>query len=92
MGRMERRQLHGRERLTSKKREIVRFVTDGITNKEIARRLNISEPIVKAHLTAIFRKYAISNHVHLAAIASAEIKAFPIPTVTKHTWLSSKAY
>jgi DNA-binding NarL/FixJ family response regulator len=70
------------EHLTSKKREIVRFITDGLTNKEIARRLNISEATVKAHLTAIFRKFAISNRAQLAALAAAEMKA--ISTTVHH--------
>ena len=73
------------ERLTTKKRQIVRFVTNGVTNKEIARRLDISEATVKAHLTIIFRKFTLSNRAQLAAlVAAAETKALPTP-ITKHT-------
>jgi len=73
------------EHLTSKKREIARLIAEGVTNKEIARRLNISEATVKAHLTAIFRKFAISNRTQLAALIAAETKAFPKPSITKYT-------
>lgn len=60
------------ERLTTKKRQIVRFVTNGITNKEIAHQLSISEATVKAHLTMIFRKFTLSNRAQLAALAASE--------------------
>jgi two-component system, NarL family, nitrate/nitrite response regulator NarL len=72
------------DRLTNKKREIVRFVADGITNKEIARRVNISEATVKAHLTAIFRKFAISNRAQLAALAASDTLVLPTPPISKH--------
>jgi two-component system nitrate/nitrite response regulator NarL len=72
------------ESLTSKKRAIVRFITDGLTNKEIARRLNVSEATVKAHLTTIFRTFAVSNRAQLAALVGAEIKIISTRSITKH--------
>jgi DNA-binding NarL/FixJ family response regulator len=42
------------------------MVHQGGNNKTIARKLDISERTVKAHLSAIFRKLNIENRLHLA--------------------------
>jgi two-component system nitrate/nitrite response regulator NarL len=65
--------------LTSKKREIIRHVAEGVTNKEIARRLNITEATVKSHLTAIFRRFALSNRVQLASLIPTQTKTLHSP-------------
>lgn len=52
--------------LTRREREIAALVSSGNCNKEIARRLDITERTVKAHLTEIFRKLGISNRLSLA--------------------------
>jgi DNA-binding NarL/FixJ family response regulator len=49
------------ERLTSREWEIVDAVGHGIRNKEIGRRLRISEKTVKSHLNNIFRKLRVDN-------------------------------
>ena len=36
-------------------------MSDGLTNKEIARVLNISRHTVKFHLESLMRKLAVSN-------------------------------
>ncbi len=41
----------------------MRAVIDGYTNKEIARRLSISENTVKRHLMHIFNKVGASSRV-----------------------------
>jgi DNA-binding NarL/FixJ family response regulator len=56
--------------LTSRELEIVGAVVAGHTNKEIARRLSISENTVKRHLTHIFNKLGASSRVELALFAS----------------------
>jgi len=48
-------------RLTGKERQIVDEVGRGLRNKEIARRLGISEKTVKNHLSSIFRKLNVDN-------------------------------
>ena len=53
-------------RLTQRQEEVFRILISGASNKEIARRLDISERTVKAHLSAIFRKLNIANRLHLA--------------------------
>jgi len=55
--------------LTRREQEIVRAVIDGDTNKEIARRLTISENTVKRHLMHIFNKVGASSRIELALFA-----------------------
>lgn len=54
--------------LTPRQRQIAQFVGDGLSNKEIADRLNISDRTVKAHLTSVFRKLKTSDRLRLALL------------------------
>jgi two-component system nitrate/nitrite response regulator NarL len=56
--------------LTRREQEILRAVIDGDTNKEIARRLSISENTVKRHMMHIFNKVGASSRVELALFAA----------------------
>lgn len=56
------------ENLTKREYEIAILVGRGESNKQIARRLDITERTVKAHLTEIFRKLAISDRIKLALL------------------------
>lgn len=56
--------------LTQRELEILDFVRQGATNREIATRLFISENTVKNHLKNIMAKLHIENRVQLAAYAS----------------------
>ena len=53
-------------KLTPREFEVAQMVHLGGNNKMIARKLEISERTVKAHLSAIFRKLNIANRLHLA--------------------------
>jgi Response regulator containing a CheY-like receiver domain and an HTH DNA-binding domain len=55
--------------LTDRERQIMRLVSEGLTNKEIGRRLNIADGTIKVHLHHIFQKLDISNRTVLAALA-----------------------
>ena len=55
--------------LTDREREIMRLVSEGLSNKEIARRLSISQGAIKVHLHHIYRKLEINNRTVLAALA-----------------------
>lgn len=57
------------ELLTHRERQIVRLVSEGMSNKEIARQLNVSPGTVKVHLYNIFQKLEITNRTVLAALA-----------------------
>ena len=52
-------------KLTKKEIEIIKFVVEGCSNKEIARRLYISEKTVKSHLYHIFKKLKVKRRVQL---------------------------
>lgn len=54
--------------LTSREKEIIREVSNGLTNKEIAEKLYITEQTVKSHLNRIYRKLNITNRTQLAAL------------------------
>ncbi|CUT11242.1 DNAbinding response regulator LuxR family [Bradyrhizobium sp.] len=57
------------ELLTQRERQIARLVAEGLSNKEIARQLNVSDGTVKVHLYNIFQKLEITNRTVLATIA-----------------------
>jgi DNA-binding NarL/FixJ family response regulator len=51
--------------LTERKREIIRLVGEGLSNKDIADRLCISDSTVRHHLTSIFDKIGVPNRQKL---------------------------
>jgi len=55
--------------LTDRERQIMALVSEGLSNKEIGRRLNIADGTIKVHLHHIFQKLEISNRTVLAALA-----------------------
>lgn len=55
--------------LTGREREIMRLVSEGLSNKEIARRLNISHGTIKVHLHHMYQKLEINNRTALATLA-----------------------
>ena len=56
--------------LTEREREVMLLVVDGLSNKEVARRLNISEGTVKVFLHSIYQKVSVNNRTALAKFAS----------------------
>lgn len=52
--------------LTPREREVLRLVSTGLANKQIARRLGISERTVKAHLTAVFQRIGVADRTQAA--------------------------
>ena len=54
--------------LTDRERQIMRLVSEGLSNKEIGRRLNITDGTIKVHLHHIFQKLEINNRTVLAAL------------------------
>lgn len=55
-------------RLSAREREVLKHVAGGLSNKEIAGQLGISERTVKFHLTAIFEKLGAENRAQAVAI------------------------
>lgn len=58
--------------LTEREREIMRLVSEGLSNKAIARRLTLSQGTIKVHLHHIYRKLEINNRTVLAALAMSQ--------------------
>ncbi len=57
----------GWESLTATERSVSRLVAEGLTNREVARRLHISPHTVNTHLRHAFEKLSVSNRTALAA-------------------------
>ena len=56
----------GRPQLTAREVEVLTLVRDGLANKQIAKRLEISERTVKAHLTSAFSRIGVSDRTQAA--------------------------
>jgi DNA-binding NarL/FixJ family response regulator len=52
--------------LSSREQEVLRLVTAGLANRQIARRLGIAERTVKAHLTNIFGRIGVTDRTQAA--------------------------
>lgn len=52
--------------LTDRELEVLLLVGQGLANKQIARKLGISERTVKAHLTSVFQRLNVSDRVQAA--------------------------
>jgi DNA-binding NarL/FixJ family response regulator len=54
------------EGLSDREREVLKLLVEGLPNKLIARRLEISEKTVKSHLTRIFRELGVTDRTQAA--------------------------
>ncbi|HJR96395.1 MAG TPA: response regulator transcription factor [Actinomycetota bacterium] len=52
--------------LTAREREVLVLVGEGLVNKQIARRLGISEKTVKTHLTRVFQRIGVVDRTQAA--------------------------
>ncbi len=52
--------------LTSREAEVLGLVREGLANRQVARRLDISERTVKAHLTSAFARIGVSDRTQAA--------------------------
>jgi DNA-binding NarL/FixJ family response regulator len=59
----------GGETLSDREIQVLRQVTEGRSNKEIAVRLRLSEETVKAHLKSIFSKLDVADRTHAVVVA-----------------------
>ena len=60
--------------LTDHERQILEYIGDGLTNRQIGERLYLAEKTVKNHVSAIFAKLGMQRRTQAAALA-ARIKA-----------------
>jgi RNA polymerase sigma factor (sigma-70 family) len=57
------------ERVTPREREVLRLLAEGLTNRQIAARLVVSEHTVHRHVTNILRKLGLHSRAAAAAQA-----------------------
>ena len=55
--------------MTSREREVIALIGEGLSNKEIAVRLNIATHTVKSHVRNVMEKLALHTRLQIAAFA-----------------------
>ena len=61
-----------RPELNESQRAILRYISEGYSNREISERVHLSENTVKSHIQEIFRKLGVRNRVEAALRATKE--------------------
>jgi two-component system nitrate/nitrite response regulator NarL len=59
---------HGNDRLTRREHEIAGLISEGLSNKQIARRLSIQQATVKNHVQNILAKLGLSHRDQVATL------------------------
>ncbi len=62
-------ELDSRPKFNERQRKVLRFVLEGLSNKEIASHLQISESYVKAILQSLFKKTGVRTRGQLVRVA-----------------------
>jgi DNA-binding CsgD family transcriptional regulator len=62
--------------LSRREAEVLKFTSLGLTNRQVAARLNVSIHAVKFHLAAIYRKLGVSNRTEAAVVY---MRTAPLP-------------
>jgi DNA-binding NarL/FixJ family response regulator len=66
---MSRMRAPGEEALTAREIEVIGLVARGLTNKEIANALHLSEATVKTHLLHVFGKLGVDDRTEAVTVA-----------------------
>jgi DNA-binding NarL/FixJ family response regulator len=56
------------ERLTNREIEILELIKGGLLDKQIARKLNLSQHTISSHTSSIYKKLKVNNRSHAIAI------------------------
>jgi DNA-binding NarL/FixJ family response regulator len=59
-------------RMTPREREVIDLIGEGLSNKEIAQRLNIATHTVKSHVRNVMEKLALHTRLQIAAYSHRE--------------------
>jgi two-component system nitrate/nitrite response regulator NarL len=59
-------------RMTQREREVIALIAVGLSNKEIANRLNIATDTVKSHVRNVMDKLALHSRLQIAAYAHSQ--------------------
>src|SRR6266702_3445281 len=66
-------------RLSAREREVLQLLTQGQTNREIARNLTVSVSTVKIHVEHILAKLGVSDRTRLLSMPSNWVYSIPHP-------------
>ncbi len=66
---LELSKIHSMSVLTPREEEVVRLVAEGMKNREISLKLNVSEHTIRNYLFRVFDKLGVSNRVELVLYA-----------------------
>jgi len=61
--------MYSENELTNREHEVVKLVGVGLNNKEISKKLHISEATVRHHLSSIYSKLYVEDRLNLAIFA-----------------------
>jgi DNA-binding NarL/FixJ family response regulator len=64
--------IQGEVLLSKRESEVVRWLAEGLGNREIAKELHISEHTVKNYLFRIFNKLGVSSRVEVVLYATSQ--------------------
>ncbi len=70
-------------RMTRREREVISLIAEGLSNKEIARRLHLAVDTVKSHVHNILEKLALHTRLEIASYAHSDEdyqRRSPLPT------------
>ncbi len=59
-------------RMTARERDVIDLIGEGLSNKEIATRLNVATHTVKSHVRNVMEKLALHTRLQIAAFAHKE--------------------
>jgi two-component system, NarL family, nitrate/nitrite response regulator NarL len=65
----------GMNLLSKRESEVVRYLAEGLTNREIAKRIGLSQHTVKNYLFRIFDKLGVSNRMELLSMTLSQSSA-----------------
>ncbi|MCH2093804.1 MAG: response regulator transcription factor [Rhodobacteraceae bacterium] len=57
------------EKLTNRENQVLQGLTEGKSNKQIARDLDLTEPTIKLHVKTLYRKLGVANRTQAAIMA-----------------------
>lgn len=70
---------------TEREEQILSFLSCGLSNKEMAFRLELSEKTIKYYVTHVLRKLHVRNRVEAALYASHRVSNMALPSITPAT-------
>ncbi len=70
-------------RMTSRERDVIALIAEGLSNKEIAQRLHLATDTVKSHVHNILEKLALHTRLEIARYAHSDDSYKPLSSLTQ---------